>query len=233
MKVWPEICALALALVPVAAAAQQYPEPSLDNPRIQTIRFVPNQEHVLEVLMDSSLTLKLEEGERISTVLPDADGAFATAIEDEGNSLNITPRGAGSSTGMVIATDRRFYRLMVTTGTSLLAATAITFRYDAPADLAGAPPGPPAAASSYRLRGDRGLFPATIRDDGIRTWLTFAPDQALPAVFAIGAAGEEETTNGYMRDGTFVLDRVYPQLVFRIDRLKATAERETVRSRRR
>ena len=62
-------------------------------------------------------------------------------------------------------------------------------------------------------------------DDGLKTRITYAPGQALPAVFAIGPSGEEEVVNGYMRDDIFVIDRVYGELVFRIDREKATARR--------
>jgi len=44
-------------------------------------------------------------------------------------------------------------------------------------------------------------------------------------VFGIGYNGEEEVVDGYMRDGVFTIDRVYGELVFRIDKKRARARR--------
>ncbi|RDC58908.1 hypothetical protein HME9302_00084 [Alteripontixanthobacter maritimus] len=77
----------------------------------------------------------------------------------------------------------------------------------------------------YSVKGDREVRPAAIGDDGFKTQIQYAPGQALPAVFAIGPAGEEEVVNGYMRGDFFVIDRVYNELVFRIDRKRAVARR--------
>tara|TARA_Y100000815_G_scaffold64543_1_gene53140 strand:+ start:2327 stop:2740 length:414 start_codon:yes stop_codon:yes gene_type:complete len=78
---------------------------------------------------------------------------------------------------------------------------------------------------SYRVRGTDALKPASVRDDGEKTYIRFAPDQLLPAIFAISPTGDETLTNGYMRGEEFVLDRVWQELVFRIDGKKATARR--------
>ena len=75
------------------------------------------------------------------------------------------------------------------------------------------------------MRGDRAVRPADLSDDGYKTRITYAPGQVLPAVFAIGPTGEEEVVNGYMRGDVFVIDRVYGELVFRIDKEAATARR--------
>lgn len=56
-------------------------------------------------------------------------------------------------------------------------------------------------------------------------YLEWAEDQALPAVFAVNAQGEEEMVDGYMRQGIFTIDRVHNRLVFRIDKKRARAER--------
>lgn len=84
----------------------------------------------------------------------------------------------------------------------------------------------------YRLSGDEVVKPAAISDDGRKTYISWLVDQAMPAVFAIGPTGEEEMVEGHMRDGVFTIDRVYRELVFRIDREKASAKRIEVRQRR-
>lgn len=78
---------------------------------------------------------------------------------------------------------------------------------------------------NYRLKGDRTVLPQSISDDGRQTHIRFAPKQSLPAIFAIGPTGNEEVVNGHMRNDVFVIDRVHAELVFRIDKDKATARR--------
>ncbi len=103
-----------------------------------------------------------------------------------------------------------------------------------PAPQPGMPPlGPPLPLPGlpgeprwlYRIGGDRAVRPAQVTDNGRQTAILFPPDQALPAVFAIGPTGDEEVVNGYMRGEAYVIDRVYERLVFRIDEARATARR--------
>jgi type IV secretory pathway VirB9-like protein len=78
---------------------------------------------------------------------------------------------------------------------------------------------------SYKLSGELSLRPARISDDGTHMYLEWTEDQALPAVFALNARGDEEMVDGYMRQGIFTIDRVHNRLVFRIDKKSARAER--------
>lgn len=84
-------------------------------------------------------------------------------------------------------------------------------------------PAPP-AESSYKLSGDRALRPIRISDDGVHMYLEWAPEQDLPAVFSVSTLGEG-MVEGYMRGGIFIIDRVYGELVFRIDKKWARARR--------
>ena len=78
---------------------------------------------------------------------------------------------------------------------------------------------------TYRLTGERSLLPSRIGDDGERTYIEWGRMQSLPAVFGIGSNGFEEVVDGYMRDGIFTIDRIYPQLVFRVDKKRVLARR--------
>ncbi|MGH8337682.1 MAG: TrbG/VirB9 family P-type conjugative transfer protein, partial [Gammaproteobacteria bacterium] len=80
-------------------------------------------------------------------------------------------------------------------------------------------------AASYRLSGEKSLRPVRIGDDGTHMYLEWSEEQALPAVFALNALGEEEMVDGYMRQGIFTIDRVHPALVFRIGKKRALAKR--------
>jgi type IV secretory pathway VirB9-like protein len=88
-------------------------------------------------------------------------------------------------------------------------------------------PGEAAAqpVAAYRLSGEKSLRPARIGDDGTHMYLEWDEEQALPAVFALNALGEEEMVDGYMRSGVFTIDRVHRDLVFRIGKKRAQAKR--------
>ena len=81
-----------------------------------------------------------------------------------------------------------------------------------------------APAANYRLSGDKALRPSRITDDGTHMYLEWAAEQDLPAVFSVTTLGEG-MVEGYMRGGVFIIDRVYSQLVFRIDKKWAKAQR--------
>lgn len=81
------------------------------------------------------------------------------------------------------------------------------------------------AAAIYRLSGEKSLRPVRIGDDGTHMYLEWSEEQALPAVFALNAIGEEEMVDGYMRAGIFTIDRVHQTLVFRIGKKRAYAKR--------
>ena len=83
----------------------------------------------------------------------------------------------------------------------------------------------------YKLGGSKTLSPASIVDDGLRTYITWVPNQAIPAVFAVGAGGGEEMVNGHMRNGALTIDRVYDRLIFRTDKEAAVAKRVVRRER--
>ena len=103
--------------------------------------------------------------------------------------------------------------------TLLLAAAPAALAQDAPGSTAGP------AMNTYRLKGAAILRPIRIGDDGVHTYIQWSEDQPIPAVFALDPRGNEQLVDGYMRGDLFTIDRVYPALVFRIDKDKAEAHR--------
>ncbi|MXO90888.1 TrbG/VirB9 family P-type conjugative transfer protein [Pontixanthobacter aquaemixtae] len=210
-----------------ATTAQILPQPSAENPRIQSIEWAPGQEVILTSLPNTALTVLLEPGEQIRRVSLDRQDQLDVRVSAEGDSLLIMPRVADVAANLAVQSDRRDYNFTVQSARSLTAAYLVKFIYG------GAVPEPalPVLAEPtgevwhYRLKGDREVRPQTIEDDGVRTRITYGAEQALPAVFAIGPTGDEQVINGYMRGNVFVIDRVHRELVFRIDKKKATAKR--------
>lgn len=218
--------ALLLAALPAQLTAQILPEPGSDNPRIQSINWSPNQEVLLTALPETGLTVVLEPGEQIMRVSLTDQTRLEVKVSAERDSFLILPGPAFSQANLTVQTNQRDYRFRVRTDAGLTAAYLVTFKYEQLRQAEQSIPDEPTGQIwRYRVRGDQVVRPATISDDGVRTRISFGPEQALPAVFAIGPSGDEQVVNGYMRDGQFVIDRVYSRLVFRIDKEKATARR--------
>lgn len=224
----------ALLLLPLLltgmASAQSVPDIDLASPRLQTAHYQPGGETLLTVLPGAGATVMLGADERVSRVELSQGSGFEVRVSPEANSLIVLAPTHEAAAAMAVTTDRRAYRFALRTGEGLTAALLVRFEYgDAappPAQLAPLDPAPAAGpAWSYRLRGDTTVLPQAIRDDARATYITYAPEQALPAVFAIGPTGEEEMVNGHMRGDVFVIDRVYAELVFRLDEERATARR--------
>lgn len=223
---------LGLLVLAAPALADVFPSPGSDNPRVQSAAWVEGEKVVLTALPETGLTVMLEPGETITRMTLGEAGFWDVRVSAERDSFLLLPRPNAIETSLAVETVARHYDFILETGSGLMAAYLV--RFDAENTAAPEPKLPRAEtepiniAARYRLRGDEEVRPADIRDDGVRTAIAFAPDQALPAIFAIGPTGDEEVVNGYMRGDLYVIDRVYDELVFRIDKKKAEAQRKQV-----
>lgn len=213
----------------VPGAAQVMPVPSDETPRVQTALFSSDQKIMLIALPETALTVMLEPGEMITRATLNGSSRWKITVSVEADTFQVAPSAGAEPAELAIETDRRSYAFALEASEGLMAAYLVRMTYDAqPAALVEAELAENRIEDlnwTYRLRGDHTVRPATIRDNGEKTVITYAPGQPLPAVFAIGATGDEEVVDGYMRGDAFVIDRVHSELVFRIDKEKATARR--------
>lgn len=218
---------IGLMVLPAAATAQVLPRAESTDPRLQTIGWIEAREVTLTAMPRTGLTVMFEPGEKVVQVAIEDEQRLTAQISAQGDSILLLPQSDLDGVRVRVRTDRRSYPFRVHTENSLLAAYLVRFTYgggDKPS-AAGAEAAPAGNVWTYRLKGDRSVFPLAVSDDGSRTSIAFADDQSLPAIFAIGPTGEEEAVNGYMRGDLFVIDRVYPELVFRIGKDNARAVR--------
>lgn len=224
-------------------AAQVLPDPGTPNPRLQTVQWQNGQIIQLTALPATGLTVIFEQGEEVRDLSIDRSRIEAR-ISSERDGVLLIPRRDGDLGSFEVRTDRRSYRFALRTGNDLMAAYVVRFTsgpamQELPPTSTGpafpmmqsAPALPSGTAWTWRIRGDAAVRPASITDDGVRTLIAFPEGAPLPAVFAIGASGDEQVVNGYMRQGVFVIDEIWQELVFRIDAKKATAQRITAKSR--
>jgi type IV secretion system protein VirB9 len=206
------------------------PVPSSQTPRVQTAQWSGEQTIMLMALPETALTVMLEPGETITRATLTGSSFWEVKVSQEADAFQVTARTNAEPAELQVETDRRSYRFGLEAGEGLMAAYLVRMEYSGEGAQPLTENEPEASVPtdlnwSYRLKGDRAVRPASIRDNGRKTVITYAPGQPLPAVFAIGATGDEEVVDGYMRGEAFVIDRVHSELVFRIDKEKATARR--------
>jgi type IV secretion system protein VirB9 len=221
--------ALPLLLAALPATAQVRPQPGPGDPRLQTVSYDANQVVQLQVATGYQLGVEFAADERIENVAVGDSGAWQVTPNKRGDHLFIKAMSNGVTTNLTVVTDARTYVFELTPMYGALPDMAFTVRFTYPdqaaASAAVAVAVPVVEPGRYRLSGVRALRPSAMDDDGRHTYIEWAPDHAMPAVFAIDEQGEEIAVDGYMRDGRYTIDAVKPKLIFRIDKQTATAER--------
>lgn len=231
MRLAAALLAAALSLTAVPASAQVRPQPGSGDRRLQTIDYSADQVVVLEVAAGYQLTVELAPDEQIENVAVGDSGAWQVTANRRGDRLFIKPLQSGVTTNMTVITNARLYAIDLVPLMSPSAEMAYTVRFNYPdAEASGAGGGEEAEAEApiegrYRVSGARSLQPSRIGDDGQHTYIEWPADRPIPAVYAVGADGEESLVNGMMRDDVYVIDSVVPRLVFRIARQTARAVR--------
>ncbi|TAL78048.1 MAG: hypothetical protein EPN76_06295 [Burkholderiaceae bacterium] len=77
---------------------------------------------------------------------------------------------------------------------------------------------------AWRLSGDPEIAPLQVFDNGVRMWLQFAAEQAVPAIFARTPEGDRVVD--YQREGPYiVVGRVWPHLLLRGGSLESRIDR--------
>jgi type IV secretion system protein VirB9 len=228
---------LAPALLLLAAGAplgaQTAPQPGAEDPRLQTLVERPGETARLVAFPNASLTLIMRPGERVQRIVLSDSSAFRVAVTGDNDSVSVTPLRPGALARMQVETGTGNHQFQLETGRGLAAAYVVRLvgasaetSEAAPTAAAGRPDFS-AMAGHYRVDGDRTLRPVQIADDGAKTYIEWGREQSIPAVLGIGPTGDEEVVAGFMRDDIFTIDRVYSELVFRIDKHKTVAMRET------
>lgn len=221
--------------------AQVSPVPDTVDPRVQTLALPADGVGRLTVLPATGLVLALQEDERVDTMVVGDPTAFSVQADPSAPALVIRTLRENARSTLSVMTTRRAYYFELEASESPLAASRVRLvalpaltplNPLTPSVAVAVVPPAPALEITYKLSGDRSLRPVRVDDDGRRTTIEWSEGQALPATFGIGPTGEEEVADGHMRDGVYVLDRVWPELVFRMDDASAWATRRVRKARR-
>lgn len=206
-------------------SAEVVPMAGSGDPHIQTVAYNPAEVVVLNFAQGFALTIQFSADEQIETVILGDSGSWTTQTSRRADHLVILPKGSPPPTNMTVFTDQRTYNFALYGGPPEQGAQPylVSFTYPSATlpQIASDP-----AAGLYEMRGDKRLWPLEIGDDGRATSISWLPDVTLPAVYSEDDRGNLALVNGVMRDGSFVLDAVYPKLVFIRGKSRARALRK-------
>jgi type IV secretion system protein VirB9 len=214
-----------VSLLIVPAAAQTCDISSFQDLRLKSIVYKPGTPARLVAFRDTELILLFGDREQIKRiVVSDPDAVHATVSTGAGV-ITLSLNGLQTMANLVVTTNIREYQFDLEVGDAPAAAVLVRILSEPQKSLPTSGPQLNVTLWDYVLAGEVAVLPAKVSDDGSKTFIYWHADQVLPAVFGIGPTGGEEVVAGYMRSDVFVIDRVYPKLVFRIDDAKATAKR--------
>lgn len=215
-----------MALAIATSAHGQAPRPLEFDPRIETLEWRSGVDLPLRTTAGGNLVMIFGPGETIQSVIVGDPSAIEIQVAPQADSLTVHTLRRPVNGSIAVHTQLRDYRFKVAVGSANDVAYAVRFGITAQEPTLPTETLPPLAASQhYTLRGEASLQPRQVSDDGQKTYIEWQDDQALPAVFALNALGEEETVDSYMRGGLMVIDRTYPRLIFRIGKRSAQANR--------
>lgn len=215
-----------IALLVAAPVNAQTPPPLPGgDTRLKSVVYDAERVVSLRVPLGYQTTIVLDPQEQVETVAVGDSGTWQVTPNARGDHLFVKPLATGQATNLTVVTTARLYVFELIAAPTASADTPFTVRFQYPAAVTADAARNTLPLTEYRLTGSRRLQPLLVTDDGSRTFIDWSPGQALPAVFAVDDQNREILVTGYMREGRFVIDAVYPALLFRSDRQAARATR--------
>lgn len=193
--------------------------------RYHTFDYENGSTFQLSTIVGTKQMVLFSKGERIRAITLSDPSAYSVHISPSGDSITLQANGSREPIMMNVVTDLRSYELALVPTLNGTVPQVIDFSYASGEGRQERQMPDQADDAIWRLSGAKALRPISISDDGKKTYIAWGQEQPMPAVFAIGVTGDEEMVEGYVRAGLLTIDRVYRQLVFRIDRQSAQAKR--------
>jgi type IV secretion system protein VirB9 len=225
--------ALLALLLCAPAVGQIRPVVSGSDPTHQKVGYAEGQTVILETAPGFQLTVELAKGEQIRSAAAGDGVSWQVSAPERSSQFFVRPNLGAAPTNLTVVTNRHSYYFMLVALPQMTATNALSVRFTYPEESAVAQQSeepPKKVSGSYKVSGAAPIRPSLVWDDGEKTFLDWSEGTEAPAIFAIDGAGNESLVNCYYRDGRFVIDAVYPRLLFRLDRLTAKANRRVGRS---
>ncbi len=219
------VCTLIAMAQPASAEVMAKPT-ALDN-RIREFVYTPNQVYRISGRTGYVQSIIFGKGEVIETVQIGDSATWKTEVHKSGDRIAIKPITVPDTpTNLTVRTDRHTYTFYLTGDeTDTVEAFRYQFTYPEPekiemvqsniAAFYQARDAGQKITTDYLGTGDPILTPTTIWDDGAKTYVTLSPLATRAAIFEIVDGKERLINSRDLKDGTIVLDGVYPQISIR------------------
>ena len=209
-----------LALASTPAAAERIPQSTSADQRIRQVTYSASEVYEVTGSYRLTTTIEFERGETVQYLT--LGDTIAWQAHPMGHRVHLKPVEPRAVTNLTVITDRRAYYFRLTSNSpkdKLDATYLLRFNYGSAPDIAVNPaavykarPEAPAHAPgertvrncNYSVSGNRSIKLVRACDDGIFTYLEFAPNATLPAFFAVEADGAESVVN-YRMEGKYVV----------------------------
>ena len=220
-------------MVSIVVRAESTPPPGRTDSRVRDVLYDSAQVYRVRGFVGRQVHFVLEEGEEYEAL---AGGDLpGLTVDASGRHVFIKPAVPQLDTNLTILTSRRAYEIDYSASTYSPDRDAaeliyvVRFTYPPPTaaveehrktveqDLAKS--SERAENDNYWYCGSPELRPTAAWDDGSRTWLTFATNAELPAIFVLAEDGAESLVNFSAHDGRIVIHRVAKRLVLRRGKL--------------
>lgn len=214
---------VAVALAATNVLGESTPRSSASDHRIRQVAYNPSEVYELTGSYRLTTTIEFEKGETVQYLT--LGDTIAWQAHPMGHRVHLKPVEPRAVTNLTVITDRRAYYFRLTSSSpkdKLDATYLLRFTYVSMPDIAINPAavmksvtGPNVAAPAerkvrncnYSVSGSKSIKLVRACDDGLFTYLEFAPDASLPAFFAVEADGGESVVNFRMEGKYVVIER--------------------------
>jgi len=217
--------------------------PAVTNTRLVTFRYSDDVSYLVRALTGAEVNIEVPDGEVIQGFYLSDPDSWEFHVTGDDRRVRVKPLLEGKVNTGTLVTDQRSYELTLASVPmgemwfqrvrwQIPASHVATGRYWRGGTAAGAEGAsvgdpqlnPSALNFQYRVKGKADFTPATVFDDGVRTWIRFDDVQDLPAIFA--RRGKELEVLDYSTQGPYVvIPSISPELVLRLRKQEVTVER--------
>jgi type IV secretion system protein VirB9 len=213
------LCA-AIAAATGNAYPQHAPQFSGIDQRIRQVTYSPAEVYEVVGSYRLTTTIEFEKGETVQYLT--LGDTIAWQAHPMGHRVHLKPVEPRAVTNLTVITDRRAYYFRLTSNSpkdKLEATYLLRFTHASAPEIAVNPAAvkkpvvpeqsqasadPMVRNCNYSVSGSRSIRLMRACDDGVFTYLEFAPETSLPAFFAVEADGAESVVN-YRMEGKYVV----------------------------
>jgi type IV secretion system protein VirB9 len=224
------VVAASLLATALPAWADQTTTPSASDKRIRFTDYDPYDVLTIWTRVGADTLVVFESGEKVLDLGGGDTDAWDIGVIKAGNGFMIKPKATSPNTSVHVVTDRRVYNLDLklvprNQGNFLTVwyrypkeeaeSRAAAQREQRTQQLLAAGPAAGRRNESYSAQGADDTAPEAAWDDGTKTYLRFAPNRTIPAVYYVAEDSKEHLANFTVSGATLQIDRVARKFVLR------------------